>query len=143
MRLQCRKGQSLVEFVLILPLLLIFLFGVIEFGLVFYNKAVITNASREGARAAIVSVSSRTLASVRNQAETVALNYLRNNLVTFSNSTPAVIANPNPGAIAPFTINDELTVTVTYDYGWLALPGFLPGVPNPIAMQSRTVMRFE
>jgi Flp pilus assembly protein TadG len=30
------------------------LFGIIEFGIILYDKAMITNASREGARAGIV-----------------------------------------------------------------------------------------
>ena len=48
------RGASAVEFALILPLLIVILFGIVEFGLLMYNKAVITNASREGARAGIV-----------------------------------------------------------------------------------------
>jgi Flp pilus assembly protein TadG len=45
-----QRGASAVEFALILPLLLAIVFGIIEFGAVLYNQAVITNASREGAR---------------------------------------------------------------------------------------------
>ena len=48
------KGASAVEFAIILPLLVVFLFGIIEFGIIFYDKAMITNASREGARKGIV-----------------------------------------------------------------------------------------
>ena len=48
------KGGSLVEFAIITPLLFVILFGIFESGLLLYNKAVITNASREGARAGIV-----------------------------------------------------------------------------------------
>ena len=44
-----QKGASLVEFALVLPLLMLILLGMIEFGLLLYNKQVITNASREGA----------------------------------------------------------------------------------------------
>ena len=49
-----QKGASAVEFALVLPLLMLILFGIIEFGLLMYNKAMITNASREGARRGIV-----------------------------------------------------------------------------------------
>ena len=49
------RGASAIEFAVILPLLLVVLFGIIEFGFVLYNKAVLTNACREGARAGIVS----------------------------------------------------------------------------------------
>ena len=49
-----QRGASAVEFALILPILICVLFGIVEFGLLMYDKAVITNASREGARAGIV-----------------------------------------------------------------------------------------
>jgi hypothetical protein len=48
------KGTASVEFALILPLLLLMLFLIIEFSIILYDKAVITNASREGARHGIV-----------------------------------------------------------------------------------------
>ena len=49
-----QKGAAIVEFAIILPLLLLLIFGMIEFSLLMYNKAMITNASREGARRGIV-----------------------------------------------------------------------------------------
>lgn len=47
-------GQSLVEFGLIMPLLLILLFGLCDFGRAFYSWLVVTNAAREGARVGAV-----------------------------------------------------------------------------------------
>ena len=48
-----RKGnspaQSLVEFALVLPILLLLILGVMDFGRMFYTKMVLTNAAREGA----------------------------------------------------------------------------------------------
>lgn len=44
------RGQSLVELAIMLPILLIILLGIIDFGRVFYAYVTITNASREGAR---------------------------------------------------------------------------------------------
>lgn len=43
------RGQSLVEFALVLPLLLMLVLGAMDFGRLFYTKMVITNAAREGA----------------------------------------------------------------------------------------------
>ena len=54
MMIRDEHGGSLVEFAVIAPLLFVILFGIIEFGILIYDKAVITNASREGARAGIV-----------------------------------------------------------------------------------------
>ncbi len=53
--LKNERGGSLIEFVLIAWVLFLILFGIMEFGLIMYNQAVITNASREGARYGIVS----------------------------------------------------------------------------------------
>ena len=44
-------GQTLVEFSLILPFMLVLLFALVDFGRGFYTWLVITNAAREGARA--------------------------------------------------------------------------------------------
>jgi len=44
-----QKGQSLVEFALVLPLLLILVLGAMDIGRLFYMKIIITNAAREGA----------------------------------------------------------------------------------------------
>lgn len=46
------KGQSIVEFVLVLPLLLVFLVGLVEVGFAFYNYMVLATANREGIRLA-------------------------------------------------------------------------------------------
>ena len=43
-----RKGQALVEFALALPLVLLLVLGVLEFGRAFQTKIVLTNAAREG-----------------------------------------------------------------------------------------------
>ncbi len=43
------RGQSLVEFALLLPLLLVLIVSTIELGRLFFTKIVITNAAREGA----------------------------------------------------------------------------------------------
>lgn len=48
------NGSSSVEFALILPVLILLLFGIIQFGFVFNNYLAITHAAREGARLAAV-----------------------------------------------------------------------------------------
>jgi hypothetical protein len=48
----CRseEGAQLVEFALVLPLLLLVVLGIAEFGFIFQRYEVVTNAAREGAR---------------------------------------------------------------------------------------------
>ncbi len=48
-RRSCR-GQNLVEFSLVLPILIVVLMGVVEFGIVYFIRASVENAVREGAR---------------------------------------------------------------------------------------------
>lgn len=47
------RGQSLVEFVLALPILLVLVFGIIEFAAAWRAQQLITNIAREGARLAV------------------------------------------------------------------------------------------
>ena len=47
-------GVVTVEFVILFPLLMLILAGIVEFGHLFYVRQALTNAAREGARAAVV-----------------------------------------------------------------------------------------
>lgn len=48
------RGQSVIEFALVLPLLLVVVFGITEFGRAWLTMNVLTSAAREGARLAVV-----------------------------------------------------------------------------------------
>lgn len=48
------RGQALVEFALIFPVLMIFLFGIVDFGRAIFDYNTLANASRAGVRVAIV-----------------------------------------------------------------------------------------
>jgi hypothetical protein len=78
------NGATAVEFALILPVLLLIVFGITEFSLVLFNKHIITNASREGARAGIVARPNRFVqdADVVN-VEAVVKSWAEAHLVTF------------------------------------------------------------
>jgi Flp pilus assembly protein TadG len=135
-RLKSCGGASAVEFAVILPLLVLILFGIIEFGLAFYDKAMITNASREGARAGIVYrdplVSNGEIAAVVNT-------YLRNHLVTFGGSTTAKVDVVRNGG----SPGGELKVRVAYTYTFLALPRLSSTLGRGINMAAETAMRME
>jgi Flp pilus assembly protein TadG len=49
-----RKGQSLVEAAVLLPILLLIIFGIIEFGRIFSAYAIVNNAARDWARRAAI-----------------------------------------------------------------------------------------
>ena len=52
--LRGERGQSMVEYALVLPILLLLLLGIMEFGIGVFNYNTIANAAREGARYGIV-----------------------------------------------------------------------------------------
>ena len=51
-----QDGAAAVEFALLLPLLVLLLFGIIEFGLAFNTRIQATNAAREAARQAVIGI---------------------------------------------------------------------------------------
>ena len=110
-----QKGVAAVEFAIVLPLLLLLLFGIIEFSIICYDKAMITNASREGARRAALFTFPRGAIDVEN----AVLSYTSNHLITFTApNTPAVAVSPDFCA----TSGESIAVTVTYRYTFLLLP---------------------
>lgn len=53
-RIGSERGAELIEFALIFPLLLLVLLGIVDFGFLFQRYEVLTNATREGARMAVL-----------------------------------------------------------------------------------------
>ena len=60
------RGQSLVEFALVLLPLFLLILGVVQFGLIFNSYVTMTNAAREGARTGTIYVYDRTLSKAQN-----------------------------------------------------------------------------
>lgn len=140
-RRQNECGASAVEFALILVPLILLLFGAVEFGIMFYDKAVITNASREGARQGTIFINDNPRLPYTEIATTVN-NYTSTYLITFGDAT-GVSVTTTPSGTTELNPGDMLTVDVRYQYDYLLLPGFIPGLPNPIIMQAVTTMRAE
>jgi len=131
-----QKGASAVEFALVLPLLLLLAFGIIEFSLALYDKAMISHASREGARAGVAfRVPPVTDEEIVNVVDT----YLGSSLISFG--APAVAATTvtrdgsNPG--------DELRVSVDYTYTFFLIPNFITDLTGGVHLVAATVMRME
>ena len=150
-KLKIQSGAAVVEFALILPILILLLFGVIEFGTLMYNQQVLTNASREGARAGIVAGIPRlpyyggdtSCTSPPISIEAVVQCYAKNHLITFgsTNLLPAPTITPPYDPNAPF--GTDLEVTVNYNFEFLVIPNFIPGINRLRAMSAETLMKYE
>ena len=134
-----QKGSAAVEFAIVLPLLVTLVFGIVEFSILFYNKAMITNASREGARVGIVFNSNLSDADRTQLITDTVTNYCGTYLITFGNAgtSPNVTVSPIPGTGQP------LTVTVDYHYDFLVLPNFISTLIGGVDLSAITVMRME
>lgn len=116
-------GSSVIEFALVLPILLLILFGIINFGVLLYNQSVITNAAREGARwGAIHSSAIYGTSCVNSYSATpadacqVAYSYASNVLISFGGKQLTV-----SNAAVDFNSGTSQSVTVSYAYtgiGW-------------------------
>jgi Flp pilus assembly protein TadG len=140
-----REGQTLVEFALILPVLILLLVGLMEFALLLYNQHVITNASREGARYGIVS---RTDRRTLTEIETVVNQYCLDNLVTFGDGTPEtdILVTDTLGTIkatSSASFSDNLQVSVEFEYQFLVLPNFITSFAWNRVLHAETTMKYE
>ena len=66
------RGQAVTEFAVILPVLMMVLFAIFQFGVVFNNYIQVTSAAREGARKGAVSRSAGSCSTVQSAAVTAA-----------------------------------------------------------------------
>lgn len=69
-------GASAVEFALVLPLLVLLVMGIIDWGFYFYSEQIVVNAAREGARAGSLEAPSDAMAQA--DAAAAATTYLAN-----------------------------------------------------------------
>jgi Flp pilus assembly protein TadG len=122
---QEERGQAIVELALTLPLLLLIIMGVFDFGLLFQRFEVVTNAAREGARLAVLT-SEYSTAEARQRA----LDYLAAGGVAGTVRTGSCSVAPTANTIcvevtpqtttitgtSPAVTVDEMVVTVEYDH---------------------------
>ena len=139
-RLRCQKGVAAIEFAILLPLLLVIIFGIVEFSILLYDKQVITNASREGAREGIRIEIEVPVRSTEGEIRSVVTNYVVSNLITFGTpNTP--VTTVTPADLSGMARGDDLTVTVSYNYEFLVLPNFVTSLAGVKTIQAQTVMK--
>jgi len=133
-----QKGAALIEFAVVLIVLALLAIGTSEIGLLLYNKQVIANASREGARAGIANGDD----SLDNAAvRTVVKNYCIQRLIDFDDTSLVdgdIVLNPST---RPSGFGADFSVTVTYKYHFLVPSLFKMGTTIPI--RAKTMMKME
>src|SRR5215470_20320242 len=119
------RGAAAVEFALVLPLLLILIFGIIDFGRMLNAKITLTEAAREGARATALVGGDAGASRVRTAADGLSVN------------DPDV--QPCPPSAGP---DDDAVVTVTYDFRFITPISLLLGAggDGTVKLSARGVM---
>jgi Flp pilus assembly protein TadG len=126
-----RRGAAVVEFAIVAPVFFLLVFGMIEYGRLVMVQQILTNASREGARQAVLDGATST------EVKSAVTTYLQNTSITGS----TVTLNPTEPSTAGY--GEPVTVTVTIPFSkvsWLPQPMFLSG---SYTLTASTVMRRE
>jgi Flp pilus assembly protein TadG len=138
------RGQAVVELALVLPLFLMLLLGIVQFGTVFRDYVALTDATRVGARQASVSRSLQPPSSreptIVTKIHNAGINLDSNKMtITVELRDPAgTLKTPN-SAEASWVQSGDVTVRATYPFK-ISLFGqvFYTGT-----LQSRTTERIE
>jgi Flp pilus assembly pilin Flp len=121
-------GAAAVEFALLLPLLVVLLFGFIQFGMAFNTRIQATNAAREAARLAVVGIDDWSNVGGVPFWQLVREKAGLGSITNCTLSTDGVVGG---------------TLTVSFDYPLdLAIP-FLPNPPSFQTGTARASMRIE
>jgi Flp pilus assembly protein TadG len=136
-----RRGAAAVEFAIVAPIFFLLIFGMIEFGRAVMVQQIITNASREGARIAVLD------GTTHSDVDTAVSNYLQRANLTAPGTVITITVNDIPIAGDPCTASvkptDHVGVAVQIPFSqvtWLPSPIFLGGGAT---LTGTTVMRRE
>lgn len=146
-KIKSDRGQTIVEFAFILVPLLVLTLGIMEFGIILYDKAVLTDACREGTRAGVMFRTDATefeyAPYTEAQIKTAIDNYVQNRLVTFGEPFNAERDISVVWDTYPPTHGSQLDVQVNFAYTFLALPNLGEMGSGPLNLSARSVMRME
>lgn len=117
-------GTAALEFGLVLPLLLVVLLGIVDYGHIYFTRLTMSNAAREGARVGV------TLPEAEAQTAAVAA---AQSYLSRAGVSAAVAAS------APSDSNPTVTVTITID----PFDPLIGLVPTPDQLAVSTSMRWE
>lgn len=116
-----RRGIAVVELAVLLPFLVLLLFGIWEVGRLIELNQILVNAAREGGRRAA------TGAYTNDQTKTAVKNYLKNAGIPTTNADVTVQDKTSGVDVSQASQNDQLQVSVSVpfkDVRWIALNAF-------------------
>lgn len=127
-----RRGAAAVEFALVAPIFFLFVFGIIEYGRMVMVQQVITNASREGARRAVLD------GATANVVTSAVKDYLDS--ATLDGDDATISFPQGDPEVAEYGEPVEVRITIPFnDVSWIPTPFFLDGK----TLGASTVMRRE
>ncbi len=133
-----RRGAAVIEFALVAPLFLLLLAGIIEFGQVFRIEHMLSNASRRGARSAIVD--GATSSQVKQMIRTHCMQILR---VDESDITVEIAVNGTVGAdLSQAVEQDEISISVSIPYSEAGV-GFYANTFSNATLSSTCILEHE
>ena len=133
------RGTEFVEFAFVLPLLLVVVLGIVDFGFLFQRYEVITNAAREGVRIAVRPGTPQT------EVENIVTGYVQAVGLTTSPTNPVIVVSPTTITVGPSNW-PTTTVDVTYTHDYIFVGNILSlvcGSLGSAALQVRATMRDE
>ncbi len=143
-----QRGTAALEFVLVLPLLLIVWFGIVELSRAWHSLNIVTTAAREGARVGTVTpldgggLFDPSAAQDRIDGILAAANLVRSSAwstatVNAVTCVPPVVTPPEPDCVPDSRV--RVDVTVTFE---TAVPLVLP-ILQSLTIQQSASMRYE
>ena len=124
------KGQSIIEFCLALPLLIILVGGLTDFGLAFFVSIGLQNAVREGAR---IAATTKNLAA----SDTTVRDAVLAEIPAIGSFTSLSVSNTVPSS-ANCTAEVTVAATGNYNFSFLTYIGF-----TSISLSRSTTMRYQ
>lgn len=132
------KGQSAVEFALVMPLLFTIFLGILEYGWVMTSQVLLSYAVAEGARTA-VKMPDETDAAIAVQVKTAVKNVF-DTIGTISDDE-ITVSMEDSGNYQGHPLPRRVVVQVA-DFPYTPLVGFLPSSCVPQTLESRAVFSF-
>src|SRR6476469_138889 len=129
------RGQALVEFALVFPILMVMLIAIFDLGRAVFAYNDITNAAREGARLAIVD---QTVASIKNEAASQATSL---GLTAADVQVEFDTEDRTGPCPADKTLDCVAVVTVTYK--WHAITPVIGNIVGPMDFTAESAMPLE